>query len=50
MDFITDLYILNGYDSIWVMVNPFTKMAYFVPLEIDKKKINQFIRFFAWYY
>ena len=50
MDFITNLLILNGYDFIWVMVNPFTKMAYFVPLEIDGKKTNDFIRLFTRYY
>ena len=34
MDFITNLLISNGCDFIWVMVNPFTKMAHFVPVEI----------------
>ena len=32
------------------MVNPFTKIVYFVPLEIDGKKINNLIRLFTWYY
>ena len=50
MDFITDLPVSNGCDSIWVMVNPFTKMAHFVPLEIDGKKTNDLIRLFARYY
>ena len=50
MDFITNLLISNGYDSIWVMVNLFTKMAHFIPLEINKKKINNLIRLFTWYY
>ena len=47
MDFITDLPILNNYDFIWVMINPFIKMAYFIPLEINGKRINNFIRFFV---
>ena len=47
MDFITDLLISNNYDSIWVMVDPFTKMAYFVSLEIDGKRTNNLIRLFA---
>ena len=32
------------------MVNPFTKIMYFIPLEIDGKKTDNFIRLFAWYY
>ena len=50
MDFITNLLILNGCDSIWVMVNPFTKIAHFVPLEINGKKTDNLIRLFTWYY
>ena len=50
MDFITDLLISNDYNSIWVMVNPFTKMVYFVLLKIDRKKTNNLIYLFAWYY
>ena len=33
MDFITDLPKVNGYDQIWVIVDSFTKMAHFIPLE-----------------
>ena len=50
MDFITNLPISNSCNSIWVIVNPFTKMVYFVPLEIDGKKTNNLIRLFTWYY
>ena len=32
IDFITDLPKVNGYDQIWVIVDRFTKMAYFIPL------------------
>jgi hypothetical protein len=47
MDFITDLPLSNGCDSIWVMVDPFTKMAHFVPLKVDGKKTEDLIRIFA---
>ena len=47
MDFITDLPLLNGYNSIWVMVDPFLKMVYFVPLKADKKKTDNLIKIFA---
>ena len=50
MDFITNLLILNNYNSIWVIINPFTKIMYFILLEIDGKKTNDLIRLFAWYY
>ena len=50
MVFITNLPILNNYDFILVMVNPFTKIVYFTPLEIDKKKTDNLIRVFAWHY
>ena len=50
MDFITDLPVSNGCDSIWVMVHFFIKIVYFVPLEINGKKTDNLIRLFAWYY
>ena len=31
MDFITDLPFVGGYDSVFVMVDRFTKMAHFAP-------------------
>ena len=31
MDFITDLPRVSGHDTILVIVNPFSKMAHFVP-------------------
>ena len=31
MDFITDLPFVGGYDSVFVMVDHFTKMAHFAP-------------------
>lgn len=47
MDFITDLPLSNGCDSIWVMVDPFTKMAHFIPLKVGEKKTEDLIRIFA---
>jgi len=47
MDFITDLPLSNGCDSIWVMVDPFTKMAHFVPLKSGEKKTEDLIKIFA---
>ena len=47
MDFITNLPLLNGYNSIWVMVDPFLKMVYFIPLKADGKKIDDLIKIFA---
>ena len=47
MDFITDLPLSNGYNSIWVIVDPFLKIIYFVPLKADKKKTDNLIKIFA---
>lgn len=47
MDFITDLPESDGCDSIWVMVDPFTKMAHFIPLKKDEKRAEDLIRIFA---
>lgn len=33
MDFITHLPVSDGYDSLWVIVDRFTKMAHFIPLK-----------------
>jgi len=46
MDFITDLPLSNGHDSIWVIVDRFTKMAHFVPLKSDAKKASDLARIF----
>src|ERR1700694_3651179 len=47
MDFITDLPLSNGCDSIWVMVDPFTEMAHFVPLKSGEKETEDLIKIFA---
>lgn len=47
MDFITDLPLSNGCDSIWVIVDPFTKMAHFIPLKVEGKKTDDLIKIFA---
>jgi len=38
MDFITDLPNAKGYNQCWVVVDRFTKMAYFIPLKNRKAK------------
>ncbi|CCE34914.1 uncharacterized protein CPUR_08853 [Claviceps purpurea 20.1] len=50
MDFITDLPLSNGCDSIWVMVDPFTKMAHFIPLKVNGKRTEDLIHIFARHY
>lgn len=47
MDFITDLPLSNGCDSIWVIVDLFTKMAHFIPLKVEGKKTEDLIKIFA---
>ncbi len=46
MDFITDLPLSNGCDSIWTMIDPFTKMAHFIPLKQNEKTSEHLIRIF----
>jgi len=38
MDFITDLPNVKGYNQCWLIVDRFTKMAYFIPLKNRKAK------------
>jgi hypothetical protein len=47
MDFITDLPELNGCDQLWVVVDKFTKMAHFIPLQKDGKTTEDLARIFA---
>jgi hypothetical protein len=47
MDFITDLPLSEGCDSIWVIVDMFSKMTHFIPLKKDRKKTDDLIRIFA---
>ena len=37
MDFITELPLSEGCDQLWVVIDRFTKMAHFLPLEKKKK-------------
>ena len=46
MDFIADLPLSDRHDSIWVIVDRFTKMAHFVPLKSDAKKASDQARIF----
>ena len=33
MDFITKLPLSEGYNQLWVIIDPFTKMGHFIPLQ-----------------
>jgi transposase InsO family protein len=46
MDFITDLPLSDGHDSIWVVVDRFTKMCHFIPLKTNAKKSSDLARIF----
>ena len=47
MDFITDLPLSNGCNSIWVIVDTFTKQGHFIPLKVNSKKSEDLIPIFA---
>jgi len=39
MDFITELPLSEGFIQLWVVIDRFTKMAHFLPLEKEKKTV-----------
>ena len=45
-NFITDLPLLDGHDSIWVVIDLFTKMCHFIPLKTNAKKSSNLARIF----
>jgi transposase InsO family protein len=47
MDFITDLPESSGCDQLWVVVDRFTKMAHFIPLQKDGKTTADLVKIFA---
>jgi predicted peptidase len=47
MDFIMDLPLSEGCDQLWVIINRFTKMAHFIPLHKDQKKVEHLVKIFA---
>ena len=47
MDFITDLPRWNGCTELWVVIDRYSKMAHFIPLEEDKKTAEDLARIFA---
>jgi hypothetical protein len=47
MDFITDLPESSGCDQLWVVVDRFTKMAHFIPLQKNGKTTEDLARIFA---
>jgi hypothetical protein len=46
MDFITDLPESSGCDQLWVVVDRFTKIAYFIPLQKDGKTTADLAKIF----
>jgi len=47
MDFITDFSLLNNCNLIWVIIDRFTKIAYFILLKKNGKTVDYFIYTFA---
>jgi transposase InsO family protein len=47
MDFITNLPESTGCDQLWVVVDRFTKMAHFIPLQKDGKTTADLAKIFA---
>jgi hypothetical protein len=47
MDFITDLPESRGCDQLWVIIDRFTKIAHFIPLQKDGKTTKDLARIFA---
>jgi hypothetical protein len=40
MDFITDLALSNGHDQLWVIVDHYTTIGHFIPLNKKEKKVE----------
>jgi transposase InsO family protein len=47
MDFITDLPESSRYDQLWVVIDRFTKIAHFIPLQKDGKTTEDLARIFT---
>jgi transposase InsO family protein len=47
MDFITDLPESSGCDQLWVVIDRFTKMAHFIPLQKDGKTMEDLAQIFT---
>jgi hypothetical protein len=49
MDFITDLPESEGCNQLWVIIDRFTKMAHFIPLQKDQKTAQlDLVKIFVW--
>jgi len=48
MDFIMELLLLMECDQLWVIIDQFTKMVQFIPLEKEKKTVSDLAIMFAW--
>jgi len=47
IDFIADLPLCEGCDQLWAVINQFTKMAHFLPLQKDGKTASDLAKFSA---
>jgi hypothetical protein len=47
MDFITDLPLSEDCNQVWVIIDRFMKMAYFIPLKKDQKIAEHLVKVFA---
>jgi transposase InsO family protein len=47
MDFITDLPLSEDCDQLWIIVDRFTKIAYFIPLHKGQKNAEYLVKIFA---
>jgi hypothetical protein len=47
IDFITDLPLSKDYDQLWVIINRFMKIAYFILLKKDLKTTEYLVRIFT---
>jgi len=48
MDFITELPLSENCDQLWVIIDRFTKMAHFIPLEKENKTATDLAKICAW--
>jgi len=48
MDFITELPLSENCNQLWVIIDRFTKMAHFIPLEKENKTATDLAKICAW--
>jgi putative transposase len=47
MDFIIDLPLSKDYDQLWVIIDRFTKIDYFIPLKKEQKIAEHLVKIFT---